>query len=99
MQASAAEFSGYAGKFHCFMERRINLSIHLVQNRLLLTSDSCFRTSYPENLTAKTLGRFSRYSCRIPSGETLTFGIESTQREPTGAAQFTAFRITVCISG
>jgi hypothetical protein len=38
MQALAAEFSGYAGKFHCFFgEKSFKqfVSIHLFQNGLL----------------------------------------------------------------
>ena len=36
---------------------------------------------------------------RIPSGEIFTFGIESSQREPSGAAHFTALRMINCTSG
>ena len=40
MQAQAAEFSGYAGKFRCFLERRVLkqfVLVHLFYNGLLNT--------------------------------------------------------------
>ena len=46
MQAQAAEFSGYAGKFRCFLERRVLkqfVLIHILKQALKQTRSVCLR--------------------------------------------------------
>jgi hypothetical protein len=51
MQAQAAEYSGYAGPFRCFFERRFQrqfVSIEFISNQALkLTRSVCLRAFQP----------------------------------------------------